>query len=586
MKRIYGVVAVVVLAVVGLLPAQTISAASTNNFSISSYDIQYELSRDSESRSVLKTKEMIVAEFPSSNQNHGIERAIPKSYDGHSTSLNITSVMDGTGAAAPYSVYASGDTSVVRIGDKDTYVHGTQTYQIEYSQRDVTKFYQNTGRDEWYWDTNGTQWQVPIDELNVTISVDPSSKLELPPACYQGASGATDACSLQEKSNGQYGLTASNLGAGQNVTVSFGFEKGTFAAYQQSFMDKVVIVWLGLQVVSIPLTIALIIGFSLIWARKKYRIAEQNPIAAEYIPPKDASVVVSSQVIASSVSVFAAQLIDLAVRHYISIVETKAKSTWRSAEYDIVILRDLDELYEEEKEILTDMFTHLPKAGERLSLTELKKDMSYSSRTLDNDKKLQALLNSTYGIFQKSPKDSKFFYRWALALLIVGLLTLSAGFGVAALFIWVYGITLRPLTDKGLLLRRYLLGLNKYIKASETERIKFLQGPDTAQKVGYDVDPNNPGQIVKLYERTLPYAIMYGREKEWGKRLGDFYQQTQTSPDWYTGTGAFNGMVFASTLSSFSTASSYSAGSSSSTGGSSGGGSSGGGGGGGGGGGW
>jgi uncharacterized membrane protein len=92
--------------------------------------------------------------------------------------------------------------------------------------------------------------------------------------------------------------------------------------------------------------------------------------------------------------------------------------------------------------------------------------------------------------------------------------------------------------------------------------------------------------MVKLYERVLPYAILLGAEKEWSKRLGDYYQQTQASPDWYTGTTAFNAAVFTSTLHNFSQASSYSAGSSSSSGGSSGGGFSGGGGGGGGGGGW
>ena len=206
-------------------------------------------------------------------------------------------------------------------------------------------------------------------------------------------------------------------------------------------------------------------------------------------------------------------------------------------------------------------------------------------RTTDNDKKLKALIEGEYALREKSPKVSGYFYKWAIFMLIAGILTLSPVLLIFAGIVALQGGAIRPLTDKGLELRRYVLGLDKYIKAAEAERLKFLQGPETAQKIGESVDVNNPGQLVKLYERVLPYAILFGREKEWAKRLGDFYATTQTNPDWYNGSGTFNAIVFASAVSNFSSAASYSGGSSS-TSGSSGGGSSGGGGGGGGGGGW
>ncbi|MGV9002271.1 MAG: DUF2207 family protein [Candidatus Saccharimonadaceae bacterium] len=587
MKRILGAVAAVLL-VIGLLPIHSASAQSTNNFRISTYGIQYELSRDSESRSVLKTSETINAEFPTTNQNHGIERAIPSSYDGHSVDVTVSEVSDGAGKTLSYSTYSSNGNTVLRIGDADTYVHGAQAYHIVYTQRDVTRFYQDTGRDEWYWDTNGTQWQVPIDTLNVSMKIDPSivGQRVGEPACYQGASGVTNTCKINTNDDGSYVVQATNLTAGENVTVAFGFNQGTFAQYKMSTFEAIVVIWGFIQFLMAPLAIGLTIAFAILFSRRNYRAREQNPIVAEYIPPKDASVMVASQVITVKQSAFTAQLIDLAVRHFISIVETKTKSLWGAAKYDIVIASDLKTLHEEEKEIISDMFGHLPEVGERLALSELKNNMSYSMRTLDNDKKLKILLNDVYAIREKSAEGSKFFYKWATISLVVAILTLTPMLAGVALIIFILGYLLRPLTDKGLELRRYVLGLDKYIKASETERLAFLQGPDTAQKVGYDVDPNNPGQVVKLYERVLPYAILFGREKEWSKRLGEFYEQSSTQPDWYSGHGVFNAAVFASTMNSFSQASSYSAGSSSSSGGSSGGGSSGGGGGGGGGGGW
>lgn len=572
---------------IGLAPVAPAGAQSTNDFRISSYAIQYELSRDGESRSVLKTTETITAEFPSYDQNHGLERALPATYDGHSTSLDILKVSDANGAKRAYSVNESNGVKVLRIGDADKYVHGTQTYRIVYAQRDVTRFFQNTNRDEWYWDTNGTEWGVPIDSLTVNVIIDDAlvSHREGAPVCYQGFAGSSDRCIVEETNTG-YIATATDISAGENITVAFGFTPGTFATYKPSLFEILFAIWIAVQIVSGILTVILLITFGVLYGRRRNRVSEEKPTPAEYIPPKDASVSMAAQVVSVMGSVFSAQLIDLAVRRFISIVETRPKSTWRMAEYDIVIEKDVSGLLDEEVEVLSDMFGHAPKVGEKMALSSLKNNSSYSRRVVDNGKKLQTLVESTYGLREKSPVLSRFFYRWAGAMGIVALLTLSFAFGFSALILWVYGYVLRPLTDKGLALRRYILGLDVYIKASETERLAFLQGPDTAEKIGYSVDPNKPGDLVKLYERTLPYAILFGREREWAKRLGEFYGASNTAPDWYSGTAAFNAAMFTSTLQSFTTATTYSSGSSSSSGGSSGGGSSGGGGGGGGGGGW
>ena len=81
------------------LPAQ---AASTNNFTITSYDVNMTLGRDAEKRSVVKVQETITADFPMSNQNHGLERAFVKDYNGHSLSLNLEGVTDASGKKLPY----------------------------------------------------------------------------------------------------------------------------------------------------------------------------------------------------------------------------------------------------------------------------------------------------------------------------------------------------------------------------------------------------------------------------------------------------------------------------------------------------
>jgi uncharacterized membrane protein YgcG len=344
--------------------------------------------------------------------------------------------------------------------------------------------------------------------------------------------------------------------------------------------------WLILQLICIPFAVIVLIVLTILFYRRTNRTSELHTIVTEYIPPKDTSVMVSASIAGASIYAFSAQLVDLAVRRYVSIIETREKSGWKDAEYDIAITKDPATLLAEEQEILSDMFNGLPKVGDRVPLKSLRNNFGYLARIRDNDAKLTQLVENTYRLRHKDPQASRVFKVWGIVLTIFGILMLSIPLLFVMIFAYAYAALLRPLTDKGLELRRYIKGLDRYIKASETERLAFLQGPDTAEKVGYAVDTQDAGQMVKLYERVLPYAILFNREKEWSKRLGEFYQQTSQDPGWYSGNAAFNAVVFSSAIHSFTQTSVSSSGTSSSSGGSSGGGFSGGGGGGGGGGGW
>ena len=137
-------------------------------------------------------------------------------------------------------------------------------------------------------------------------------------------------------------------------------------------------------------------------------------------------------------------------------------------------------------------------------------------------------------------------------------------------------------TQKGVELRDYLLGLKEYIKLAEAERFKVLQSPhgELTEKVNI----NDRQQLIKLYEKLLPYAILFGLEKDWAKEMAVLYQNE--SPDWYGSSGMFHAAYFASSVSGLSTASAAAFAPPSSSSGSGFSGGSGGGGGGGGGGGW
>lgn len=590
MKKIFGGVLLVLGGVIVAATAPSLPArAGVNDFTISDYKIEYHLSKDAEGRSVLKTTERITAEFPNFDQNHGIERAIPKSYDKHPTSLSIDAVTNGSSEVLNYTTYDSNGNLVVRIGDADRYVQGRQVYRITYTQRDVTRYFADVNADEFYWDTNGVEWRVPIQSLSIKLVLDDKlvSALNGSRACYQGINESNAMCAITQSGN-EFEASASNLGPGQNLTMAFGFAPQTFAPYQQSpfeiFFKYALIVWFVL----IGLSVGLIIWLTVRWSRLSSRKKEIGTIIPEYIPPSDASVTTSASLLSTPRSIFAAQLLDFAVRHYIKIYETNKKILlWNNKDYEIEVTKDVSSLTAEEQEILNDIFGGSAAVGSRLALSSLKGNNSVYMSTLDNDKKLKTLIRGAYGLREKNPEQSRWFKRAGITLLVLAILSFNPGLLVASIVAFVAGATLWPLTDKGLALSRYLEGLKMYIGVAETERLKMLQSPEGAEKVG-GVDPNNKKQLVKLYERVLPYATLFGQEKEWGKQLGDLYESTGKNPGWYSSTNhaLFNAAALNAALGSFSTAASYSAASSSSSGGSSGGGSSGGGGGGGGGGGW
>lgn len=584
-KVILGIFSFVVA--MAFLPVQQVAAASVNNFEITSYDVDFSLTRDAEKRSVLKTKETIVANFPTTNQNHGLERYIPKEYDNHSTSLDITSVTDASGSKMTHKTYNQGKYTVLRIGDKNAYVHGTQQYVIEYTQRDVTKAFASTGRTEFYWDTNGTEWRVPIQKLNVSLAVDTSlrSAMTSDVLCYQGRFGATNRCAASQE-NGAYVVQAEHMRAGENITLAVGFAPDTFAPYQASLFEVLLGAWLVLQVMLLLVAIGLLVWIAVRYSKWSKRSDDVGTIVAEYLPPKNASVTLSATLLPNAHSTFTAQLLDFAVRHYIKIYETKEKSFWSSAEYELEIVKSIDDLRAEEKEFLTDLFKDSVAVGAKRSTKDIRKDYSLSTRMMDNSKKLQTLMRGDYALLQKAPEKSAWFKRMAIGTLVAGMLLLSPSLLFVAAIAATLSYTLWVRTDDGVALYRYLMGLKLYISVAEEERIKMLQSPDGVEKV--QVSGAEPKQLVKLYEKVLPYAILFGQEKQWNKQLGLYYESAGTQPDWYVGThaAAFNAIAFSSAMNTLTSSINSTGASSSSSGGSSGGGSSGGGGGGGGGGGW
>jgi len=72
------------------------------------------------------------------------------------------------------------------------------------------------------------------------------------------------------------------------------------------------------------------------------------------------------------------------------------------------------------------------------------------------------------------------------------------------------------LTRAGADVRDHLLGLKLYIGLAEADRLRMLQGPGGAL---------TDGDVFRITERLLGWAVLFGFEKEWARLLEVYGQQ-------------------------------------------------------------
>jgi len=550
----------VAVAALALFLVPSAAHASTQDFTITSFNGDYYVSRANDNVAELKVVEKIVAQFPDYDQNHGIERAIPQSYQNHSVELNVQSVTDGNSYNLPYKTSTSNGNLVLRIGDANTYVHGQQTYVITYTMRGVS--FNLNDHDEFYWDINGDQWQQPFYQVaaRIHIPVNLVSALQDRTACYVGTRGSTDSSNcIGNVSNDSDGgktftfNTLSTVDVGQTMTTVLAFNNGTFANYSMSPAAIRQLLINIAEFLALPIAAALFIFIG--WRRNGRDAKGSGVIVPQYLPPKDLSVLASNAVLTEKFvpKAVSATIIDLAVRHYIKVYEVqKQKMVGTTTDYELELIKAPDDLRDEEQQVVKMLFAVI-QIGSRVQLSDLKRTLAQQSQQLGKSVNKQLAVD---GYFRTAPERARLPYLIAGIVcyavgffLLSGNLSLFVGFSlfVAGAVLHFGSFIMAARTAKGAAIKDYLLGLKMYIKMAEAERLKVLQSPHG--ELTEKINVNDTTQLIKLYEKLLPYAMLFGLEKDWARKMAGLYQQP---PDWYYGSATFNAVWFASSLGSFS----------------------------------
>lgn len=644
MKKLWGLF--VAILITPLLTFCHPVSASAQDFYFKDATFDYYLEK-TETGSKMHVKETLVAVFPDSNQNHGITRYIPYTNQGGSnltapdkSSLNFTVKRNGAKEEIAKSDSEKGS-YIFYVGNANSYVHGEQTYEIEYDFQNVITEFDSSGAMTWqnenavkqelYWDTNGTGWNQKFNKLtaNLHLPADIAKNLTSGTSCYVGYQGTSNEnhanissrCTVSSNDETTYNSSALNSTTGnqaetiitfettslsprENLTFAVNFRPGTFNVPAPQ-KDYSLFIISCLSLVAALFSIIFAIYYYIKLTKEKRHYAKSHFVKPEYEPPKNLSVAESSEISIKPTSAkFTATILEMAVNHNIAIInDSENKKDWS---IKLISESSLTDFQKDALKILNG--GAMPEIEEVFAV----KRQSYSSTVHAitkryHDEIISALKSKKLLLPEKVTKSLPttllilptfiiaFVWGFMLALksdlpddiLYGGLFIVFAPF--ASLFVSLI-ITIilstkasvyTKRTIEGIEASKHIEGLKLYIKMAEADRLRFLQSVKGAPRDGQG--------IVKIYEKLLPYACIFGLEKSWLKELEKYYQEyPDYEHDWYSGRNlwllySFNSRVSTSYNSvSVNPASS----SSSSSSGGGGGGFSGGGGGGGGGGGW
>ncbi|MDF2559075.1 MAG: hypothetical protein K0R99_521 [Microbacterium sp.] len=518
-----------------------------DDFSYASWDAVYEVGLDDEGRARMHVTETLVARFPEADQNHGIVRGLTTSYEGASTETRVLSVTDDDGQDVPYETDEEDGLLYVLTGDDDNYVHGLTTYVIEYEMRDTVLATQpDAGSstppvDEFYWNLLPLDSTQPIERFRTDIVLDEELGAALTGStrCYTGPSGSRTECELRgPQSDGSvtvFGVESGERPAGDGVTVAIGFDAGTVTQPLARTPDPVgdvapFVAAAGAAGLSIGSWIA-------VSAFTRRRRVATGIVVAQYDVPDSLPPLLAATAIAGAKDTIPAEIVHLAVRGALRIEE--------GLEAEEPRLRRLpegtppDELDAEALEALflgadADGVVELPAADEAFAarMTALQQSGTAAAATRGLTERARsrvavilqgcgigvALVGLGLGI-------------WAATtgrLSAIPALVVMSFIALLVFLFSVYAFSKHTvLTAEGARTAEYLQGVKEFIRVADADRLQMLQSYSGAER-----RQDGTADVIHVYERFLPYAILFGMEDEWGDVLDRAYAHEQRGASW------------------------------------------------------
>jgi uncharacterized membrane protein len=471
-------------------------------------------------------------------KHHGIYRVIPIKYSTegkNNRSIKIKKIkvlMDGE--SIDFSTKKIGKNLKIKIGNPHKLISGQHRYRIDYQVLGALNYFAE--HTELYWNVIGDEWEVGIEKAMVKVIAPKIIKQ----ACFFGIYGSIKECQIDKNSIKEVNFIFPVLKPGEGGTIVVGIEQDEIIkpTLWQQWLRFLLDNW----VLFLP-------GIFLFWGSLRWWNHGRDPkgrgtIIPYYDVPDNLSVAEVSAILHNSLRSkdISAMIIQLAVKGFIKIKQEKVGKIFKHTNYIFHKSKEYEnkntQLTAEEKYLLKALFEFGD--DKKVTTDELKEKFYKKVSTL----KTQVLKD----IEKKGYLPMKTQYNGGM-LIIIGVLQmivlafLSAFIGTVAIISGIissvilvfFAILMGHRTKKGVEAKEKLLGLKMYLETAEKDRLKFHNAP-----------AKNPQQ----FEKLLPYAMVFGVEKEWAEQFRNIYKE---QPEWYEGANGqtFNSVVLANSLNSF-----------------------------------
>lgn len=499
---------------------------------INSFDVDIYLDRSG----WIKVEENIRYDF-GDTYRHGIFREIPYRYkkDGHNYNLDIKvqDVKKIEGTSYKFTTSRSNGKLNIKIGDPSKTVTGANSYIIEYSVENAILYFEKY--DEFYWNATGNEWwNIPIIESSAKIYLPDELPPDVMTQCFTGRFGSKSSdCSINENRKTVEFITNGVLSGGEGLTIDISVPKGYLK--EPSFISKAFRFIKQNFFYSLPVfVLVFLVGFWKYEGRDPYR---KNSLAVRYEPPEELSPAEAGTLFDERADMvdITSTVIDLAVRGFLKIeeFETTKFLFLSDRDYKLIKLKDVNEpeMKRHESRILNGLFTGSKK---EVLVSELKNN--FYKNLPEIEKSLFKQLTDT-NHFPSNPENiRKIFKYFGIGTIVLSLTFLPffqykiVGAVCGILFV-IFSRFMPRKTRKGAITNNHILGFREFIDRVETDRIKRMASEDPT-----------------VFDRILPYALVFGLEEKWAKAFEGLFTEP---PKWYYSpnySGTFNSHVFINDL--------------------------------------
>lgn len=577
------------------------ASAADQGWRITSFAGTYVIQKDG----TVDVQEQIDVDF-GSLQKHGIFRDIPIKYrydDSHSRLIDIAAVrVTQDDRPETTRTETSGENLRIQIGDATRIISGAHSYHIAYQMKGALNPFND--HDELYLNVTGNGWGVPIE--TATAHVDAPAIKDT--TCFEGPLGSTRPCNVAARGTSIDFTATQILGSGSGLTIVTSLPKGTVSVAPPTLVEdksqgEQVRDFLGLYPVQLAaavfVAVLVVAGLMRLWWLKgrdlwsgdtqvltgttgetELPLFAQETVVPEYTPPevgatkrrlRPAEVGVLMDERADTLDV-SATIIDLAVRGYIRIEDLGATGLFGkgSKDYRFTKLKDADaELLGYEQKLLNALFdaSHASIAtvfapvlaavgvGERappaspgmasVKLSDLKNKFADDLRKVKSE--LYGAVTTDDGLFPGNPETVRLLY--VIAGVVIAALGAGAIFALgAAVGAGIIGV---PIVIGGLALAVMSQAMPRRT-AQGRETLRRARGFREFMTTVTDEDKLKFEEEKGIFDRYLPYAIVFHCTAEWAKRFEGLAGEAVQPGGWYISPNPFLPLAFAAEVNSFS----------------------------------